>query len=188
MNIKVRAIKGFVDKFGVYSQHLENVITDTSKASDKATLSGKVNRMKSAKALFLCALFVRLLHAARRLSNQSQKKCQSDCPDVLRMVEHFDDTILHYQLLLQKLQKDAKYVFLLPLLKLVVNHIADDHDGCYKDMKPTYVNEGKSFIENHICDYVQSIVTRLQERHGVLVSSPHSTTEERERIKKSQLL
>ena len=37
----LRSMSGLIDKFGLYLQHFENVIADTTKQTGKATLEGK---------------------------------------------------------------------------------------------------------------------------------------------------
>ena len=41
----MKAMKKLNDKFGVFATHLENVISDTSKKCDCATLQGKYNNL-----------------------------------------------------------------------------------------------------------------------------------------------
>ena len=41
----MKAMSNFVDKFGLYLAHFENIITDTTKRTDKATLEGKRREM-----------------------------------------------------------------------------------------------------------------------------------------------
>ena len=62
----------FVDKYGVYVQHLENIIADTSKQTDKAKLEGKRRKMVQASVLLKCCLFLDLLDSAKNFSLPSQ--------------------------------------------------------------------------------------------------------------------
>ena len=64
----VRSMTGFVDKFGIYIQHIENVISDTSKHCDKATLEGKRKQMVEAEVLLKCSIFVDILDSAKNFS------------------------------------------------------------------------------------------------------------------------
>ena len=62
---KLRAMKAFVDKRGLYLAHIQNVIADTSKANDKATLEGKRRQIAQASVLLKCAMFADILEPAR---------------------------------------------------------------------------------------------------------------------------
>ena len=42
---KMKAMKKFNDKFGVFGAHLENIISDMAKKYDGATLQGKYNNL-----------------------------------------------------------------------------------------------------------------------------------------------
>ena len=48
---KLRATQKVVDKYGLYTQHLRNVIADTSKQTDRATLEGKFKKLIDASVL-----------------------------------------------------------------------------------------------------------------------------------------
>ena len=43
---KMKAMKRFNSKFGIFAAHLENVISDTSKKCDCETLQGNYNNLK----------------------------------------------------------------------------------------------------------------------------------------------
>ena len=83
----LRSMSGLVDKFGLYLQHFENVIADTSKQTDKATLEGKRRLLTEANVLLRCGLFVDLLDPALKFSLLSQKESFN----ILSMVEAIDD-------------------------------------------------------------------------------------------------
>ena len=54
---RIQVMCKLVDKFGVYAHHLQNVITDTSKQLDRATLQGRFNKLIESKVT-LCAVFL----------------------------------------------------------------------------------------------------------------------------------
>ena len=54
---KVTALDNMLDKFGMYLAHMENVIADTSKKTDKATLEGKRPLLVSADIVLLGCVF-----------------------------------------------------------------------------------------------------------------------------------
>ena len=63
-----QSMTGVVDKFGVYIQHIENVISNTSKHCDKATLEGKRRQMVEAELLMKCSIFIDILDSAKNFS------------------------------------------------------------------------------------------------------------------------
>ena len=38
---KLKSLKNYIDKFGLYIHHIENILADTTKKTHKATLEGK---------------------------------------------------------------------------------------------------------------------------------------------------
>ena len=87
----IRSMTGFIDKFGVYLQHIENVIADTSKKCDRATLEGTQRQLINAEVLLKCCVFVDLLQSAKNFSLASQYKDT----DVIMLVERIDDMKLN---------------------------------------------------------------------------------------------
>ena len=63
------------DKFGVYSKQIGNSIDQTPKASDKAALRGKLNRLTTADVLLRSAFLTDILEPVKILSLVSQKEC-----------------------------------------------------------------------------------------------------------------
>ena len=56
-----------LDKFGLYVQHLENIIADESKQTNKATLEGKRRKMVKSSTFLMAALLNDLLEPAKHL-------------------------------------------------------------------------------------------------------------------------
>ena len=113
---KLRACSQMVDKLGVYVQHIENIIADTlKKACDREALPGKLRKLKCASLLLKSALLIDLLDSARKFSVISQKAEVN----ILLILDSLDDTLLHYQMLYIKLNKDPAHVFKLPTVKNV---------------------------------------------------------------------
>ena len=48
---KMRAMARLIEKFGLYTHHLHNIIADTSKSCDRATLHGKFDRLINANVI-----------------------------------------------------------------------------------------------------------------------------------------
>ena len=59
------SMSGLIENFELYLRHFENVIADTSKQTDKATLEGKQKLLTNSNVLLRCGLFVDLLDPAK---------------------------------------------------------------------------------------------------------------------------
>ena len=120
---RMRAMKRLVDKYGLYCQHLQHAIPETS-AKDPATLKGKFEKLIDTKVLRLC-LFVDVLSAAKQFSLVTQK---SDI-DIISIVDSVESTKRNYEKLLRKFEADAENIFALPTLKSVIDAIKSDEEG-----------------------------------------------------------
>ena len=61
---RIRAMRKLTDKFGLYTHHLQNVIADTSKQLDQATLQGKFNKLIESKVIPRAAFLLDVLKEA----------------------------------------------------------------------------------------------------------------------------
>ena len=102
----VRSMTSFVDKFEVYIQHIENVISNATKYCDKATLEGKRRQMVEAEMFLKYSIFIDILDSAKNFSLASQYK---DI-DIILLVERIDDMKLSYQLFANKSQASPESV------------------------------------------------------------------------------
>ena len=93
---KLEALQNMLDKYGLYMQHFENIIADTTKRTDKATLKGKQRQLQKADVLLLGALFFDLLEPARMLSLTTQQ----ENVNLIKIVNSIDSTRNNYQCLL----------------------------------------------------------------------------------------
>ena len=98
---KLEALQNMLDKYGLYMQHFENIIADTTKRTDKATLKGKQRQLQKADVLLLGALFFDLLEPARMLSLTTQEQNVN----LIKMVNSIDNTRNNYQCLLNQIEK-----------------------------------------------------------------------------------
>ena len=57
-----------VDQFGLYTHHLQNMITETSKQLDRATLQGKFNKLIELKVILRAAFLLNVLTEAKIFS------------------------------------------------------------------------------------------------------------------------
>ena len=113
-----------VEKFGLYAQHLQNVISTSLNKVDKSTLEGKFAKLVDAKVLLSCALFIDVLAEAKKFSLITQK---SDV-DIITIIDYVESTKYSYERLLKWLRKNSTNVFKLPTVKLVVEAIESNED------------------------------------------------------------
>ena len=91
----LRSMFELIDKFGLYLEHFENVIADTSKQTDKATLDGKRKFLTDSNILLRCGLFVDLWDPAKKFSLVYQKENFG----IIELVEELDHMFLAYCLM-----------------------------------------------------------------------------------------
>ena len=66
---KVSAMKRIVDKYGVYVQHLEHVLSDTSyRAKERARIQGYLKNWKTGKMMIHLCFYLDILGPAKELS------------------------------------------------------------------------------------------------------------------------
>ena len=124
------------DKFGAYASHLENVIADTSKKTDRATLQGKYNNLTKASVLLRSALLTNLLVPAKVLSLMSQK----ESVDVIMIVNAVQSTRNKYKQFYTKYLNEPDKIFELPTLKAILEKVDDQNQ--YQGIKlKNYVRE-----------------------------------------------
>ena len=161
----MRSMAAFVDKHGVFIQHLENVIADTSKQTDRATLEGKRRKMIQASVLLKSCLFLDLLDSAKNFSLCSQ---HNDA-DIMLMVDRIEDMKITYQLFYRKFKANPESVFELPHLKKLLNSIViEDEQVIYQGVKLLRFDVAKASIQNNVLSYVEDILGSLLSRFGAL--------------------
>ena len=123
---KIGAMGGLIEKLGLYTMHLQNVITATHSSKDRSTLEGKFKKMFDAKVLLRCALFKDVLADIKIFS----LLMQNQNIDILKIFEAVESTKNSYQPLRKKLEKNPEHVFQLLTLKMVIEEIeANTEDG-----------------------------------------------------------
>ena len=165
---KLRATQKVVDKYGLYSQHLQNVIADTSKQTDRATLEGKFKKLIDASVLLRGAVFIDVLAEAKAFSLKTQK----DDTNIIDIVESLELMKRNYERLLKRARKDENYVLKLPTLKSVVGEIEDDEhsEQTYQDQKVKRYLQEKRFIKHHAVHIIERIISSIEERYGKVSS------------------
>ena len=162
-------MSGLIDKFGLYLQHFENVIADTSKQTDKATLEGKRKLLTDSNVLLRCGLFVDLLDPAKKFSLVSQKENFG----IIELVEELDDMFLAYYLMKRRFERNPEAIFSLPNLHKVMSgvKVEQNENGTlykYQDITLQYYERKKESIRRNTTKYINIILETLIERFGAL--------------------
>ena len=163
------SMSGLIDKFGLYLQHFENVIADTSKQTDKATVEGKRKLLTDSNVLLCCVLFVDLLDPAKKFSLVSQKENFG----IIELVEELDVTFLAYYLMKRWFEVNPEAIFSLPNLHKVMSgvKVEQNEDGTlykYQDITFQYYEREKESIQRNTAKYIDIILEALTERFGAL--------------------
>ena len=107
---KIGAMGGLIEKLGLYTMHLQNVITATRSSKYRSTLEGKFKKLIDTKVLLRSALFKDVLADAKIFSLLTQKQNIN----ILKIFEAVESTKNSYQRLRKKREKNPEYVFQLP--------------------------------------------------------------------------
>ena len=173
---KIAAMGRVIGKFGLYTQqHLQHSIDTAKNSKDRATLQGKFTKLINAKFLLRCALFTDVLAEAKHFSLITQEQNI----DIIRILDSVENTKHNYERLLKKLRKNPAYVFQLPTVKLVTEEIeSNDEDGepMYQNQKVQFYSREKRFIEDHIVQIVERVVSCFEKRYGNLYSNLEETS------------
>ena len=172
---KIPAMGRVIEKFGLYTQHLQHSIDTAKKSQDRETLQGKFTKLINATFLLGCALFTDVLAEAKHFSLITQ----GQNIDIICILDSIENTKHNYERLLKKLLKDPAYVFQLPAVKLVTEEIeSNDEDGdpMYQNQKVEFYSREKRFIEDHIVQIVERVVSCFEKRYGNLYSNLEETS------------
>ena len=170
---KIRAMGRLVEKFGLYVQHLRDIIPTTKSSNDRATLQGKLKKLVNAPVLMRSAFFIDILAEARRFSLVTQEKNIN----IIRMLDAVETTKCNYERLLKRVTKNPAYIFELPTLKLVVDAATEsleDEDGensgaaMYQKQKIFYYSREKRFLEDHAIQIIGKIIDCFKQQYGNL--------------------
>ena len=105
--------------FGLYTQHIQNIIADTTKELHPAKLQGKFNKLIESKVILQAAFLLDILAEAKVFSLCTQK---ADA-DIIDITDAAQSTQHHYNGLKKKLKKDPELVVKLPTLVSVLSEI-----------------------------------------------------------------
>ena len=104
--------------------HLENVIADTSKKTDRATLQGKFTLLSEANVILRSALLTDLLVPAKTLSLISQRVST----DVITIVNTVQNTREKYVKWYEHFSENPEKVFELPTLKSAIERVDEENN------------------------------------------------------------
>ena len=133
-----------VDKFGVYTHHLQNVIADTSKQLDRAILQGKFTKLIKSKVILRAAFLLDVLTEAKIFSLYTQK---SDS-NLIYIVGAAQSTKRHYVKLPKKMENDPELVFTLLTLASVISKVKKENNTeswLCQDQMLKHFNQAKGY-------------------------------------------
>ena len=169
---KIAAMSCIIEKFSLYT-HLQHSIDTAKKSQDHATLQAKFMKLINAKFLLQCALFTYILAETKHFSLITQEKNI----DIIQILASVKNTKHNYERLLQKLQKNS--VFQLLTVKFVTEEIEskdEDDEPMYQNQKVQFYSREKYFIEDHIAQIVERVVSCFGKRYGNLYSNLEETS------------
>ena len=179
---KLRAMKTFVDKRGLYLAHIQNVIADTSKANDKATLEGKRRRIAQVSVLLKCAMFADILEPACQLSLITQKTTDVN---IIKQVDAVNNTLTKYQVMKWRLEEsDSTATAVLPTVKHVLSVIQREglsivgQQHQYQGVVVPNLQQAKAAVDSTVYPNVEAIHNSLAGRYGSLLSIEDESSRE----------
>ena len=152
-----------VDKFSLYTHHLQNAIADTSKQLDRATLQGEFNKLIESKVI-LCAVFLLDVLTEAKIFSLYTQKSDSNLIDIVGAAQ---STKRHYVKLRKKMESDPEFVFTLPTLASVISEVKKDNDTeswLYQDQTLKHFNQAKEYTQSHAVEIVNKIIACFDER------------------------
>ena len=168
----LRSMSGLIDKFGLYLQHFETIISDTTKKTDKATLEGKSKKLTDASILLRSALFIDLLEPAKKFSILSQREDFN----IIDMVDRLDDMLLLYQIRKRNIDNDPDIVYSFPTVEKLLKNIkiTTSENGTlayqYQDVKIDYFRREKTNLSKNAASFIDQILDAVNNRFEGITS------------------
>ena len=119
---RIRAMRKLVDKFGLYTHYLQNIIADTSKQLDRTKLKGKFNKL--IEVILRAAFQLDVLTEVKIFSLYTQKS-NSNFINIVRAAQ---STKWYYVKLWKKMENDPEFAFTFPSLPSVICEVKKDND------------------------------------------------------------
>ena len=101
------AMEKLVNKFGLYMQHIQNIITGTTNQLDCAKLQGKFYKLIESKVILQAPFLLDILAEAKTFSLCTQKANIN----IIDITDAAQTTQCHYNRLKNKLDKDPEFFF-----------------------------------------------------------------------------
>ena len=142
-------MSGLIDKFGLYLQYFETIISDITKKTNKATLEEKRKQLTDASILLRSALIIDLLELTKKFSILSKREYFN----TIDMVDCLDDMLLSYQIHKHNIDNDLDIIYsFLTVEKLLKNiKITTSENGTlayqYKMLKLIILNVRKQIFQ-----------------------------------------
>ena len=165
-------MSGLVDKFGLYLQHFETIISDTTKKTDKAILEGKRKQLTDASILHRSALFIDLLEPAKKFSILSQREDFN----IIDMVDCLDDMLLSYQFRKRSVDNGPDVVDSFPNVEKLLKNIkiTTSENGTlayqYQDVQIDYFQREKTNLSKNAASFIDQILDAVNSRFEGITS------------------
>ena len=173
----IRSMSGLVDKFGLYLQHFETIISDTTKKTDKAILEGKRKQLTDASILHRSALFIDLLEPAKKFSILSQREDFN----IIDMVDCLDDMLLSYQFRKRSVDNGPDVVDSFPNVEKLLKNIkiTTSENGTlayqYQDVQIDYFQREKTNLSKNAASFIDQILDAVNSRFEGITSEEATT-------------
>ena len=106
---KVAAMGRVIEKFGLYTQHLQHSIDTAKKSQDRTALQGKFTKLIDAKFLLRCALFTDVPAEAKHFSLITHEQNI----DIIRILNSVENT-KQFRTSAQEIMKESGLCFSAP--------------------------------------------------------------------------
>ena len=172
----LRSMSGLIDKFRLYLQHYETIISDTTKKTDKATFEGKRKQLTDANILLRPALFIDLLQPAKKFSILSQREAFN----IIDMVDCLDDMLLSYQIRKRNIDNDPDIVYSFSTVEKLLKYIkittSENRTLAYQyqDVKIDYFQREKTNLSKSAASFIDQILDAANNRfEGITSEEPN---------------
>ena len=176
---KLKSMSRLVSNFGVYTQHLQNVITDTSKKCDHRTVTWKYDKLAVTSVLVRYSLLIDILEPAQNVSLITQRNNLS----IIDVVDAVEITKTKYPRLLKKLDEEENFIFTaFPTFKKIVKNIKEDENesGGIKvsGWKNKTLYTRKKYLLDNAAHIIKNIVERIEEHYSNVYNKDYTKTVE----------
>ena len=168
----LRSTSGLINNFGLYLQHFETIISDTTKKTDNPALEGKHKQLTDTSILLHSALFIDLLEAAKKFSILSQREDFN----IIDMVDCLDDILLLYQICKCNIDNGPDIVYSFPTVEKLLKNIkiTTSENGTlayqYYDVQIDYFQCEKTNLSKNAASFIDQILDAVNNRFEGITS------------------